>query len=127
VPATSLLDPVLKASACPLAQERFELRTKTLGCGCSTATFLTLIVTVVSTILALLIMYAIVKCLRSVDRIYGTGARCGWEIEIHDDGSMSKRLWVRRSVKPWFRHEDLSVRSEQQEATTERSRLIPSS
>jgi len=127
VPATSLLDPVLKASACPLAQERFELRTKTLGCGCSTATFLTLIVTVVSTILALLIMYAIVKCLRSVDRIYGTGARRGWEIEIHDDGSMSKRLWVRRSVKSWFRHEDLSVRSEQQEVTTERSRLITSS
>jgi hypothetical protein len=128
VPATSLLDPVLKANACPLAHERFELRTKTLGCGCSTATFLTLIVTVVSTILALLIMYAIVKCLRSVDRIYGSGARRGWEIEIHDDGSMSERLWVRRrSVKSWFRHEDLSVRSEQQEVTTERSRLIPSS
>lgn len=125
MPATSLLDPVFKANSCPLAQERFELRTKTLGCGCSTATFLSLIVAVVSTFLALLIMYAIVKCVRSVDQVYGTGAHRGWEIEIRDDGSMSERLWARRSVKSWFR-EDPSARSEQQEVT-ERSRLLPSS
>jgi len=122
VPATSLLDPVFKANSCPLAQERFELRTKTLGCGCSTATFLTLIITVVSTILALLVIYAIVKCVRSVNQVYGIGARRGWEIEIRDDGSVSERLWA-RSVKSWFRREDLSTRSEQQEVT-ERSRLL---
>jgi len=127
VPATSLLDPVFKkANSVPLAQERFELRTKTRGCGCSTATFLSLIIAVVSTFLALLIMYAIVKCVRSVNQVYGTGARHGWEIEIHDDGSMSERLWARRTVKSWFRRGDLSVRSEQQEAT-EGSRLLPSS
>lgn len=125
MPATSLLDPVFKANSCPLAQERFELRTKTLGCGCSTATFLSLIVTVVSTFLALLIIYAIVKCIRSVNQVYGTGALRGWEIEIRDDGSMNERLWA-RSVKSWFRHENLSARSEQEE-TTERSRLLPSS
>jgi hypothetical protein len=100
------------------------LRTKTLGCGCSTATFLTLIVVVVSTFLALLIMYAIVKCVRSVNQVYGTGAHRGWKIEIHDDGSMSERLWARRSVKSWFRHGDLSLRSEQQDGT-EHSRPIP--
>lgn len=103
MPATSLLDPVFKENECPLAQERFELRTKSLGC----ATFLSLIIAVVSTFLALLIMYAIVKCLRSVNQVCGTGARRGWEIEIRDDGSMSERLWA-RSLKPCFRHEDSS-------------------
>lgn len=127
MPVTNLLDPVLKSNTCPLAQERFELRTKTLGCGCSTATFLSVTVTVLSTIVALLTMYAILVCVRSANRVYGTGSRRGWEIEVLDDGSMNGKPCPRaRKLTSLFHRKDLSTRSEQEE-TTERSRLLPSS
>lgn len=127
MPATSLLDPVFKADICPSSQERFELRTKTLGCGCSTTTLLSVIVTVVSTLVALLILYAILVCTRALNQVYGTGARRGWEIEVFDDGTMKGQPWARpswtRTFKSWFHHKDLTASSEQEERT-ERSRLL---
>jgi hypothetical protein len=127
VPATSLLDPVFKADVCPASQERFELRTKTLGCGCSTTTLLSVIVTVVSTLAALLILYAILVCTRALNQVYGTGTRRGWEIEVLDDGTMKGKPWARpswtREIRSLFHRKDLTARSEQEERT-ERSRLL---
>jgi hypothetical protein len=127
VPATSLLDPVFNADVCPASQERFELRTKTLGCGCSTTTLLSVIVTVVSTLVALLILYAILVCTRALNQVYGTGTQCGWEIEVLDDGTMKGKPWARPSwtttLRSWFHRKDLTARSEQEERT-ERSRLL---
>lgn len=124
---TSLLDPVFKTDVCPFHRERFELRTRALGCGCSTTTLLSVIVTVVSTIVALLVLYAIFLGVRALDRIYGTGARRGWEIEVLDDGSMKGKPWARpswtRTVKSSLHRQDLSARSEQEDRT-ERSRLL---
>jgi hypothetical protein len=127
VPATSLLDPVFKADVCPASQERFEFRTRTLGCGCSTTTLLSVIVTVVSTLVALLILYAILVCTRALNQVYGTGTRRGWEIEVLDDGTMKGKPWARpswtRKIGSLFHRKDLTARSEQEERT-ERSRLL---
>lgn len=127
MPASSLIDPVFKADICPSSQDRFELRTRTLGCGCSTTTLLSVIVTVVSTLVALLILYAILVCTRNLDQIYGTGARRGWEIEVLDDGTLKGKPWARPSwsttFQSWFHRRDLTARSEQEERT-ERSRLL---
>jgi hypothetical protein len=127
VPATSLLDPVFKADVCPASQERFELRTKTLGCGCSTTTLLSVIVTVVSILVALLILYAILVCTRALNQVYGSGTQRGWEIEVLDDGTMKGKPWARQSwtttLRSWFHRKDLTARSEQEERT-ERSRLL---
>ena len=57
VPVSSLLQPMSDAKTCPSRGERFELRTKALGCGCSTTTFLSIVVTVFATIAALLLIY----------------------------------------------------------------------
>jgi hypothetical protein len=125
VPATSLLDPVFKADVCPASQERFELRTKTLGC--STTTLLSVIVTVVSILVALLILYAILVCTRALNQVYGSGTQRGWEIEVLDDGTMKGKPWARPSwtttLRSWFHRKDLTARSEQEERT-ERSRLL---
>jgi hypothetical protein len=127
VPASSLIDPVFEADICPSSQDRFELRTRTLGCGCSTTTLLSVIVAVVSTLVALLILYAILLCTRALNQIYGTGARRGWEIEVLDDGSLKGKPWARpswsTSFHSWFHRRDLTACSEQEERT-ERSRLL---
>lgn len=130
VPASSLLDPVFKPGACPLGQERFELRTRALGCGCSTATLLSVIVTVLGTIVALLLFYAIVLSIRALNRTYGTGSAQGWEVEISDDGSRKGKPWARPSWTATFRklfhRKSLASHSEREEIT-ERSRLLPCS
>ena len=128
MPASSLIDPVFKTDICPSSQDRFELRTRTLGCGCSTTTLLSVIVTVVSTLVALLILYAILVCIRAFNQVYGTGARRGWEIEVLDDGTLKGKPWARPSwsttFQSWFHRRDLTAHSEQEERT-ERSRLLP--
>ena len=127
MPASSLIDPVFKADICSSSQDRFELRTRTLGCGCSTTTLLSVIVTVVSTLVALLILYAILVCTRTLSQIYGTGARRGWEIEVLHDGTLKGKPWARPSWSTTFQsrlhRRDLTARSEQEERT-ERSRLL---
>ncbi|KXT11140.1 hypothetical protein AC579_4939 [Pseudocercospora musae] len=87
VPANSLLDPVSQHGICPLASARFELRTKTLGCGCSTATLLSVIVTVFATIAALLLLYAIGLALKNLNPYLGSGQTAGWQIEVKHDGT----------------------------------------
>lgn len=126
MPAASLLEPIYKP-ICPLGDERFELRTRLLGCGCSTTTLLSIIVTIFGTIVGLLILYAIILCIRSINSVYGTGSRRGWEVEVLDDGSRRERQWARpswtKSFASWFHRENLTSRGEQEEIT-ERSRLL---
>ena len=57
VPVSSIFEPISNAQTCPSRDERYELRTKALGCGCSTATFLSVVVTVFVTIAALILLY----------------------------------------------------------------------
>lgn len=125
MPASNLLDPVTKPGICPLRDERFELRTKALGCGCSTTTLLSVIVTVFCTCAALLLLYGIGLAIARLNEVYGTGAYRGWKTEIQDDGSRKGSSWMRgKTLRERLHRPDFSKRSEQVE-TTERSRLLP--
>lgn len=90
--AFPLLTPIRYDSICALRSERFELRTSGLGCQVSTITFLTSIVTIFSTLLGVLVLYGLVKCIKLVG--LGTrGSRGGYV--IFEDGS--EDIWVRKS------------------------------
>ncbi|KAK4621852.1 hypothetical protein CLAFUW4_07420 [Fulvia fulva] len=127
VPSTNLLDPISKADICPLRSERFELRTKALGCNCSTTTLLSVIVTVFVTIAALGLVYAIFAAIRDVHPFLGTGNFEGTELEIKEDGTRVEKSWWRDSWRKWiyrvFARPDLNHGSEQ-EVRTERARLL---
>ncbi|KAI5837794.1 hypothetical protein DFP73DRAFT_281530 [Morchella snyderi] len=62
VPAFSgLFTPLGDPKVCPMPSERFELRTKPLGCSVSTITALTTVISVFSTLLLVGIIFAIVR------------------------------------------------------------------
>jgi hypothetical protein len=84
---------------CALREERFELRTSGLGCGVSTVTFLTAVVTIFATIFGLLVIYGLVTLSRWA-WVALRGARGGWE--LFEDGKGT--IWVRRqSWGRWWR------------------------
>lgn len=100
IPASSLLDPIANPDICPHWAERWELRTKALGCGCSTTTLLTSIVTIFCTIAGLIVLYGVWVMLLWASRVWGPGSWGGWYLEIEDDGKRKEATWVRRS---WWR------------------------
>jgi hypothetical protein len=126
VPTANLLKPVTDAHVCPLDSERFELRTKALGCGCSTTTLLSVIVTVFATMVALALLYGIVAALIRFNQTFGTGTWNGWEVEYKDDGSKHEHQWRRsNAVTSFVRRTALKATKEsEQEQITERSRLL---
>lgn len=126
VPTINLLKPVSDANICPLRSERFELRTKALGCGCSTTTLLSVIVTIFATIAGLALLYGIGLAIVGLNQTFGTGAWGGWEVEVEDDGTRKERQWRRSNVVTSFvRRTALETTKEsEQEQVTERSRLL---
>ncbi|EMC94230.1 hypothetical protein BAUCODRAFT_94432 [Baudoinia panamericana UAMH 10762] len=126
VATTNLLAPVSHPDVCPLRSERFELRTKALGCGCSTTTLLSVIVTVFATIAALALLYGIGLLLLQINQAFGTGSWNGIEIEVKDDGTRHERQWRRSNAfTSFFRRMTLKATKEsEQEQMTERSRLL---
>ena len=128
IPASSLLQPVWKANICPLQHERFELRTKALGCGCSTTTLLSIIVTVFATIVALALLYGIGLAILGLNRAFGTGTWRGIEVEIKDDGIRTEHQWRRNTwsskLASLFGKSRLHSDRSEQEQITERSRLL---
>lgn len=125
MPASSLLDPVT-SNVCPLKAERWELRTKALGCGCSTVTLLSVIVTVFATIAALVLLYVLAVLVGKLWKTYVSGAFRGTATEIADDGSREVREWKRGSWLPahFRRRLDADASKSEQEQFTERSRLL---
>lgn len=129
VPANHLLEPISNPNVCPLASERFELRTRALGCGCSTITLLSIFVTVFATIVGLFVLYGLGIVLKYLNQHYGTGLWQGWEVDLKDSGSRDEHEWRRRGL--WSRSvASLSRRlgwqgdRSEQEQITERSRLL---
>ncbi len=102
VPTTNLLKPLTDAQICPLKAERYELRTKALGCGCSTTTLLSIVVTVFATIAALVLLGLIGYVLLSINQMFGTGSWNGVEIEVKDDGTRDERQWRRSNAVTSF-------------------------
>jgi len=77
-------------------QERWELRTKTFGCNCSTTTFLAAITTCLSTLVGLVILVGLIKLITLA--IFAWRARRGgWEVRESEDGERSERIWVRKT------------------------------
>ncbi|PSN74393.1 hypothetical protein BS50DRAFT_567229 [Corynespora cassiicola Philippines] len=108
--AFPLLSPIRYKFICAMGPERFELRTRGLGCQVSTITFLTSIVTIFCTIFGLLVIYGIVKAAKWI----GFGARArkgGWV--VYGDGS--EEVWVRKGEgwAVWWRRIRGSQREEE--------------
>lgn len=66
---------------CPSSAERFELRTRSLSCSVSTLTALTAVVSVVSTLLIVGVIYAVLKWRMQISALWGSWCGSG-----DDDG-----------------------------------------
>lgn len=128
IPASTLLDPLTKRNVCPLQDERFELRTAALGCGCSTTTLISIVVTIFATIAAVLILYCFGFAIGRLNRTFGSGTWQGFEMEIKGDGTRIEREWRRSSwiatLKSHLSGGKLNPNSSEQKQLTERSRLL---
>jgi len=79
-------------------QERWELRTGMFGCNCSTTTFLAALITCLSTIASLLILWLLWALMRAI-WLSVRAPRGGWRIDVvHEiDGSHWREgIWVRK-------------------------------
>jgi len=95
----SLLAPIRNSRICPLFDERFELRTATFGCGCSTLTLLTSIITVLCTVAGFLLLWGLFSVI-SKSITWTRGTRGGWMIRLEDDGPRRRgQIWVRKATK----------------------------
>jgi hypothetical protein len=132
VPAANLLSPISKPLICPIRDERFELRTNGLGCGCSTFTFLSIVVTVFATIVALLVAWALLKGVRVAWRTFVSGSWRGTRFEFVEDGKgwevgeWKRGSWVGslRKAVGWKRKEGGDSKRSEQDRLTERTRLL---
>jgi hypothetical protein len=80
--------------------ERWELRTRTFGCNCSTTSFLVSLITVFSTIAALILLYLLVKAVKWL-RVAWRGRGAGWELHVEDDGKRWGHIWIRKTEGFW--------------------------
>ncbi len=100
-----LLRPLTHPDICPLSQERYELRTHALGCAVSTITLLTCIITVLSTLLAILLIWGVWDALWYIVHSW-RASRGGWAMYRRADGQeFREEIWVRkgRSWAQWAR------------------------
>ena len=83
-------------------QERWELRTATFGCNCSTTTFLAALITCVSTLASLVVLWILFKLLKLIIGLF-RAERGGLLVEF-DDGQRREHVWVRKraSWKGWW-------------------------
>ncbi|GAM83959.1 hypothetical protein ANO11243_019490 [Dothideomycetidae sp. 11243] len=96
IPVGSIFDPVKNPNICPSWTGRWELRTKTLGCGCSTLTLLAVLITIVCTLAALSVLFGVYKLITSVNKIWGFGALSGSYLKYDDGGHRHEGLWFRK-------------------------------
>ncbi|CAD0100002.1 unnamed protein product, partial [Aureobasidium mustum] len=97
VPTTGNLLSPINHPICPLASERYELRTAALGCKCSTYTLLSIIITVFCTIGVLVLVSLVLWLLKWWGRTMRSG---GWEIVVEEDGRVRQGTWRRGSLWP---------------------------
>ena len=95
VPANSLLDPIKNPDICPHWAERWELRTKPLGCYCSTITLFSVLVTILCTAVGLVILFGIFRSVQWIDRVWGVGAWEGWSLKVDESGRARGSTWHR--------------------------------
>lgn len=96
-----LLAPAYDEDICPHWAERWEVRTRPLGCQVSTITSLTSIVSIASTLVAVLVISLLVLALRRLRRYHQRQAGGWWKFWKYD--------W-RTRLAPfpfWTKHKDL--------------------
>jgi hypothetical protein len=76
-------------------QERWELRTAPFGCNCSTTSFLVSVGTVAGTIVALILLYLLVKLIKYINIVL-KARNGGWELHVTEDGQRWGHVWIRR-------------------------------
>ncbi|TVY73393.1 hypothetical protein LSUE1_G005427 [Lachnellula suecica] len=98
VPRIPILAPILNANICPIWSDRWELRTRTLGCHVSTITFLTCVISVLTTLVVIGLVVLEIKLGRKahaslkarsegwwkVWRYYQPGWWRGWRLRLVD-------------------------------------------
>ncbi|KAG0650769.1 hypothetical protein D0Z07_2487 [Hyphodiscus hymeniophilus] len=106
-----LLAPIGNPDICPLWSERWELRSRPLGCHVSTITFLTCIISVLSTFLVIGVAYAGFR--------FGRWARRKWK-------SKEKDWWIfwKHYQPGWWRGWRLRLVDVRRSEETERSPLL---
>jgi hypothetical protein len=87
--AIPLLAPAFDTKICPHPDERWEVRTRPLGCGVSSRMGLTIAVTILATLVAVLVVAAAV----SAWKIRKSGKKMSWE-------------WISRWRLPFQRQAD---------------------
>ncbi len=97
--AVPLLAPAYDEDICPHWAERWEIRTRPLGCQVSTITSLTSIISIVSTLVFVLLVFLLVLLVRRMYRLHAKhpGWWKVWRIDWH---RLSPARWLRRERKP---------------------------
>jgi hypothetical protein len=105
-PGGHLLSPIHYDSLCPMGwEERWELRTGTFGCNCSTTTFLAALITCLSTLVSLLVLWILWKLGWAIWYSF-KAPRGGWRIDVVEDESgehWQHGVWVRKDGGFWGR------------------------
>ena len=73
-----LLSPIWHKDICPSHGERFELRSHGMGCGVSTATFLSVLISILGTLATLLLCWALVIAFRLLRRWWKRQSQIVW-------------------------------------------------
>ena len=101
-----------------MQDERWELRTKAFGCNCSTTTFLAVLISILSTMGALIFLWILWKLVRAI-WLSIRAPRGGWKIEVIEevDGEHWKQgIWVRKRPNIFARIKNGWKRMNQSEA-----------
>lgn len=78
-----ILAPIWQPDICPDGSESWEIRTKSLGCHCSTITLLTCIISVLSTFVVIGFVAMGGKAARGLQDLWATRADEWWKVWRH--------------------------------------------
>ncbi|KAK3080092.1 hypothetical protein LTS18_003140 [Coniosporium uncinatum] len=90
---------------CPLASERWELRTATLGCECSSTTLVAAIITCACTLAGVVVLWGLITLVAWATTAW-RGVRGGYEVLVQEgDGGGERRVgrvWKRKGAGAWM-------------------------
>ncbi|KAH8150125.1 uncharacterized protein LAJ45_05811 [Morchella importuna] len=96
---SGLFTPLGDPKVCPMSSERFELRTKPLGCNVSTVTALTAVVSVFSTLLLVGIIFVVVRYHASLGSLWRRIWRRNSGEEEEEDGEPNENTGLLHSTR----------------------------
>lgn len=101
-----ILAPIRNENICPLGwQERWELRSKTFGCRCSSMTFMSVVFTGLSTTVGILLLWTIVKSWKWIFRRWKRRGKDWWRFDRIKTQLPYPLRWPRARAL-WQQHPD---------------------